>query len=196
MKKMNLRSYRKLEQAINDHIVRTMKDPKCTISMYDDNANYTYTQLKNQFEENLKLVETLQLIRNKIRRNVQRTNELNGINDLISERTLVMNKIQILVRLISCASINTIKPPVTGVKEFMKAKQERFNSSESHGFVSEMFEIGYYDNNTLEELLSLQKKYQKQLRQIDDEILEKNMKSDYIFLDNEHWPILTKLDLV
>jgi hypothetical protein len=195
MKPMNLRSYRKLEKSIHEKIAANKIHGSCLISIYDEHPMETVENQRIAFSEMFCENELLMEYRNKIRKQIQTANELSGINTLISERTLVMNKIQMHNSLLNGIK-NNIVCKYSDIKSLIESKIERYRKSEVSTYGTESFEVCLLNEEILETLQVNLNSHQKRLRQIDDAILEKNMESRYTFLTENDWIELEKMNLV
>lgn len=97
----SLRTARKLETKIKKYLDSHSPRAVVTISAYDSAGEYTLQTKRAEALGNLANVITLTTIRSDIRRAIQRSNEEHGINDMISSRKLMVDKLYVYENLLN-----------------------------------------------------------------------------------------------
>lgn len=193
--KYNLRAYRKLEQAINQWAIENPVSESVTVSVHSDNPAEVYNEA---VLANAALFDTrtkLRTMRTAIRRFIQSENEAVGVNEVVGQRNHVLTEKAILEKLMDISSRGAYSAPTGELGAYLESRLAYTLKETDYGR-KETFNIPIYDTDAVEEFKQDIISYNRQLRKLDDRLMELNNGEKKALLSEEDHELITLLGIV
>jgi len=190
---LTLRAAHKLVDKITQQIHAIQINPIATINVFDvdndsDVVEHLYQDRMQEFEDKIARVEDLMTIRTFIRDTIRAINEREGINQLVSERKDVVDRAQLLGRLVSVLREQYVSTP-----EALQRQIARAQEAAGESYRADVVNFSLISNR--ERMEHEIAGYRRQAETIEDALLHKNL-ANTLVLPQTHVIVLSDEKLI